>query len=340
MRTTIKQIAERSGLSVPTVSRILSNKGDVHQLATREKVMQVARELGYRPNVSARAMRQGRTGTFALLQSATDGGRSLLPAELLAGLLEATSEHDLHLTVAALPDAKLTDEGFMPKILREWAADGLLINYNAAIPAAMTEIIAENELPAVWINSMQGADCVYPDDERGAQEATEYLLCLGHERIVYATMEGAGHYSEPARRRGYETAMRAAGKTPRSEAVFGNREGRQAGAILLETEALRGPDAPTAFVGYNTQALQTLFPLAAAAGLAVPRQLSLIGFCTSPIEALGVRPADVMVLPVFALGKAAVEMLLRKIEFPQIANPPRPLPFRFEGGWTTAPPSD
>ena len=333
MRTTIKQIAEKSGLSIPTVSRILSNKGDAHQPATRERVLQVARELDYRPNVSARAMRQGRTGTVALLQSATDRGRSLLPAELLAGLLEATAEHDLHLTVAALPDTKLTDQGYMPKILREWAADGLLINYNAAIPPAMTEIIRQNELPAVWINSMQEADCIYPDDERGAREATEILLRLGHERIAYATMFHVGHYSEAARRQGYEAAMKAAGKPPRTLAVYD-----VGGISHLSPEALRGADAPTAFVCYNTQAVQATMALAADAHLSAPDHFSLIGFCISAREALGVRPTDVMPLPEFAMGQAAVETLLKKIENPSLANPPLPLPFAFEGGWTTGPP--
>ena len=339
MRTTIKQIAERSGLSIPTVSRILSNKGEAHQLSTREKVLQVARELGYRPNMSARAMRQGRTGTVALLQSGTDQARSLLPAELLAGILDATAEHDLHLTVAALPDVKLTDDGYLPKILREWAADGLLINYNAAIPETMVNIIQEHELPAVWINSMQATDCVFPDDENAAQQATEYLLRLGHERIAYATMGGAGHYSDAARRTGYETAMRAAGKTPRTLVVFGVRDNARDAVIPAALEMLRGPDAPTALLCYNTQAVQAAAYLAATLGIILPHSLSLIGFCVSPYEALGIRNTDTMVLPEFEMGRVAVDMLIRKIEHPQIANPPRPIPFRLEGGWTTAPPA-
>lgn len=337
LRTTIKQIAERSGLSVPTVSRILSNKGESHLLATRERVLQVARELGYRPNMSARAMRQGRTGTLALLQSGTDQARSLLPAELLAGLLAATAEYDLHLTVAAVPDARLTDQGFMPKILREWSADGLLINYNADIPKAMIELIQSHELPAVWINSMQSADCVYPDDERGGQEATERLLHLGHERIAYATMEGVGHYSDSARRRGYDAAMQRARKSVQHLIVFRHGNVGQESLTNANIEILKGSQAPTAIVCYNTQAVQATIHLATAAGVSTPRALSIIGFCVSPYEALGIRAIDTMVLPELEMGWSAVRMLIRKIEEPHISNAPLPIPYRFEGGWTTAP---
>jgi LacI family transcriptional regulator len=224
----------------------------------------------------------------------------------------------------------------MPKILREWSADGLLINYNAAIPEAMIELIKQHELPAVWINSIQSADCVYPDDEKAAYEATQHLLHLGHERIVYATCP-VGHYSEPARRQGYEAAMHSAGRAPRTMIVF-NGQVDSHDAISLRPENLTGTKAPTAFVCYNTQAVQALMLVAIEAGVAIPRELSLIGFCVSPTEALGVRNVDVMILPEFEMGRFAVEVLMRKVAYPQDITPPKSLPFRFERGWTTAPP--
>jgi LacI family transcriptional regulator len=342
VRATIKQIAERSGLSVPTVSRILSDKGQAHQPATRERVLQAARELGYRPNTSAQAMRRGRFGAIALLQSGTDRVRSLLDAGLLGGILDATAERELHLTVAALADAKLTDQGYMPKILREWAADGLLINYNAEIPERMVDLIARHEIPAVWINSVQESDCIYPDDERAAQEATEHLLRLGHERIVFASNQQTSHYSYAARQRGYEAAMHAAGRVPRS-LITGNigtspPDPARSGEWRIMLDDLPGPDRATALVAYNTETVRAVLYLAAAAGVGIPRDLSLIGFCLSTKEATAIREVDTMVLPQYLMGREAVPMLLDKIEAPDVPLAPRPMPHTFAGGWTTAPP--
>jgi LacI family transcriptional regulator len=331
VRVTIKQIAEQSGLSVPTVSRILRDEGHAHQPATRERVLRVASEMGYRPNTSARAMRSGRFGAVALLQSGTDQVRSLLPPSLLNGILASTGAHELHLTVAALPDEQLTDRGYMPRILREWSVDGLLINYNTDIPEQMAGLIAHHGIPAVWINSVRDADCVFPEDEAGGRAAAEHLLRLGHSRIAYLTPR-PGHYSDEARERGYVAAMHAAGLPPRTVLTF--REEAPDGLM----GALRGQDRPTALVGYNTEATRAAFFHAIRAGLSVPGDLSLIGFSTMAGEPLGILPVDTMAHPGYEMGQRAVRMLLHKIEDPEITLPPCPVPHRLEVGETCAPP--
>jgi len=133
MATTLKVIAEAAGVSIPVVSQVLNSKGQRFRPETRRRVRQAAERLGYRPNNSARAMATGRLGCAALVLS-TQGYRSTLPAELLRGIDEELARHNMHLTIARLPDEKLTREGYVPKILREWLSDGLLINYTSDIP--------------------------------------------------------------------------------------------------------------------------------------------------------------------------------------------------------------
>ncbi|HYG75210.1 MAG TPA: LacI family DNA-binding transcriptional regulator [Planctomycetota bacterium] len=135
MPVTIREIAERSGLSVPTVSQILNNKGHRYRSETCKRVMKAVRELGYRPNSFARAIRMGRFNCVALLLS-TEKSKSFLPNELLRGVHDGVAERDYHMSLTALPDEKLTSQGFVPKILTQWSADGLLIKLSHPRAAA------------------------------------------------------------------------------------------------------------------------------------------------------------------------------------------------------------
>ena len=334
MPVTIKQIAAHSGLSLQTVSRILNNREGQYRPETRRRVLEAAQHLGYLPNSSARAMRTGSFGAVALLLG-SDPISSLLPALLLDGIFEGLEEQGLHLTVTRLPDQNLTDEGFVPKILREWGVDGLLVNYNTDIPPQMVALIDQHAVPAVWINSKQDHDCVYPDDVAGGRQAAEHLLDLGHRRITYLNFFQGAHYSSVDRCRGYREAMRAAGlPAPPAHTISA-----PAGFPDLDslTEWLRRGDRPTAVIAYTPDVTAPLLYAAAAAGLSVPHDLSVITFNDSNRAGVG-RPVDAVLLPEHRMGAVAVEMLTDKIEDRTRCLPPCALPFTLAAGFTSAPP--
>src|SRR5438105_4704906 len=111
-------IARKLNLSQRTVSLCLAGSDRVAE-ATRKRVVETAQELGYRPNRSALSMRTGRFNAIAMLQS-THLGYSFLPEQLLVGLQEGLSRHEMHLVLASVPDEKLTDGQYLPSVLREW----------------------------------------------------------------------------------------------------------------------------------------------------------------------------------------------------------------------------
>jgi LacI family transcriptional regulator len=241
-------IARHAGVSQTTVSFVLNDRTDMPiSAATREKVLASARELGYRPNRSARAIQSGRFGCIALLLSTVELRSILLPG-LRDGILDALGERDIHLVLARLPDTALTDERYVPSILREWFADGLLVNYNSEVPDRMVRLIEENALPAVWVNLRREANCVYPDDEGMVRDATERLLSIGHRRIAYVNYTGVVHYSAADRIAGYRAGMAAAGFVPEViESQHGILSMDEAHAILARPAEHR----PTALVCYN-----------------------------------------------------------------------------------------
>ena len=100
---TIATLAEHLGLSRATVTHVLNGRGDTQRISpkTQQRVREAAQDLGYRANASARAVRAGRFGSIALIQSLWG---QYLPPELLFGLSRALADQDLHLVLSQVPD--------------------------------------------------------------------------------------------------------------------------------------------------------------------------------------------------------------------------------------------
>ncbi len=307
---TLKDVAQRASLSSAAVSLILNGKGTFRP-ETRELVLQSALDLGYRPNGFAQAIANGRFGSFALLL-ASEMGRSLLPSALIDGIEDALELGDKHLSIARLPDEKLTDEGFVPKILSRLMADGLLINYQVDIPQRMHALIEAAAVPAVWLNRKLPLNAVHPDDFGDAVAATRHLLSFGHRRIGWLDFNvGATgtsfHYSNADRYAGYCSAMQSAGLAPRWLGAQ-DKLVRFADRVACVRDLLRAPDRPTAIITYNSDGVVPVMLAATAEGLAYPRDLSLICFAGMALTSLG-QDITAMVTGFRALGHEAVTML-------------------------------
>lgn len=330
---TQQAIADRLGIHRSAVSHVLTGRGEKMGLPPGRiaQIRSTAQQMGYRPNAAARATSGGRMGAVALLLS-TDRGRSRLPDGMFDGICDGLAARNLRLTVARLPDEKLTDPTFVPDVLREWAADGMLIDYTDRIPARMIDLIEASGQPVVWINTKRDCDCVRPDDEAIGRLATERLLALGHRRIAwleYHTREEVAgyHYSRRDRETGYEKAMRAAGLTPHP--AYASRPLGMDERAGFVSDLLHGPKRPTALISYAGYS-HSLATVTQAMGLRVPDDLSLIGFSdpsTLPTH-FGATEREVayVVMPEREVGQAAVAMLLEKLEGENCPLPPRVIP--------------
>jgi LacI family transcriptional regulator len=340
----LQTIAEQVGVSPNTVLRVLrgENKEVWAGTAQRaERIRSLARELGYRPHGSARAMRRGRFDTLALLLSA-DLGRSHLPEDLLNGIADACDAGHQRLTVAKVSDARLTDPQLLPRILGESSSDGLLINYTDRIPTAMPDLIRRCRIPAVWINSRHEHDAVWYDDAAGAAAAARLLLQHGHRRIAWldfvGTTEVEHHYSRSERARG--VAESTSGNVMDLRHLLGTPVGDRLAATV---KLLRRPDRPSAIIAYDGG--ERLLYAANLAGLRVPQDLSLIVFGAAgggtdrPDERQGHfgRNLTTIAIPGEEAGRQAVTMLLEKIRLGGAELPPRILPMEIATGDTVGP---
>jgi LacI family transcriptional regulator len=341
MAVTLKQLSEHTHLSIPTISEILNNKNRLYKNETKRRVFEAARQLGYRPNGSARSIKSGRFRTIALLQSC-QGFRTSLPSTLLSSIEVELKKHGLLLLMESVADEELEPPNSIPGLLKTWSADGLLINYISGYPEPLREFIYQQHFPAVWINSKHENDCVYPNDGAGAIAATEYLIDLGHRRIAFIDYNFGWesdpvHYSSIDRHAGYHKAMTKAGLTPMK--IQGEQQIPTAERIEYSLKWLSQPSRPTAVVCYAPETTLPVYVAARSLGLSIPREISIMGFDDNIIEAIGAR-IDTVILPGLEMGTFAVEHLLRKIQDPSYIFSGQALSLRLEKGWTTAPPCD
>jgi LacI family transcriptional regulator len=334
MHHTIKTIAEKCGVSVPTVSQVLNNTGKISQ-KTRARVLAVCQRLGYRPKLSAKVMRTGRFGTYTFLIS-NKKHASNFPMPLFEGINEEISSRGLLLNVVRTNVEKLFDEKSVPKFLSEWSSDGLLVNL-VNIPKETVELIRKYRIPSIWLNAKQDFDSIYPDDFSGSGIAVEYLKTLGHTRIAYADYthrhpDKNGHYSSRDRWGGYESAMK---KSKLQPVYLGIKNNIPRGERIEFTNSwFSRKDRPTAVICYGTS---TAYPIMIAVlkskNIRIPEDLSLISF--EGDDATGIRITGLS-YDYFETGKKSVDMLARKIESPNKRIESLAMPYSLVAGSTTA----
>lgn len=307
---TIYDIAERAEVSIATVSRVFNNHPRV-SAATRERVLAVAEEIGYRPHVSAQSLARRKAH---LLSAVIPVMTNYFFVEVLRGLQSRLAQSDYDLLVFASNELEDVDTQ-LDRALQRGRGAGVLI-FSMPLNEARVQRLHKSRQPVILV------DCFHPDfdsvsinNELGGYLATRHLLEEGHTRIGMV-MASKG---EPAldRRRGYERALREAG-LPVDEALieasidvkehgFTETAGYDAMAKLL-------PYAPTAV--FATSDIQALGALRAAqeAGFSVPEDVAVVGFDDIVIS----RYVGLSTLrqPMREMGELAVEKFLHRLRNP------------------------
>ena len=311
----IDEIAQRTGCSLTTIRRVLrgGNKEVWSGTAERaERIRQVARDLGFLPNASAAAVKNGRFNAVLLVLS-TERGRCYLPEALLHSLCSALEAAGQHLVIGRFSDEALTSPASLPTFLSRWSCDGALVNYTDRFPSHINDLLCQYRIPSIWMNAPFDVDCVKYDERRGGRDATRLLLEKGHRRIVYIDLRHESdhevHYSAALRLAGYQDAMREAGLQPHPALELGDLGG--SAQIERLANALRGEERATGIVTYDRA--ERILLAAAVAGLQVPRDLSIVTFGDGHSEYAGISVTQ-MALPYEKAGRTAVSLLMEKID--------------------------
>jgi LacI family transcriptional regulator, repressor for deo operon, udp, cdd, tsx, nupC, and nupG len=296
-RVTSTDVAERAGVSQSTVSLVFSGKGRGRvSEATQEQVRRVARELGYRPNVAAQALRLGTSRAVALL--VPDITNPFFSRVLRGAQRAAQAARYTVALVDTANDRRWQEQSF--EALRAGPVDGYLL-FEVSAPEALgpdeNVVLMEAEEP--------GRPSVRFDADAGAAAAFGHLLELGHRRIGHlaASFDAPTfHLRAAARRR----VLTAAGLDPESQprvlTAIGIEAARVAAGPLLD-------EHPTAAFCDDDLIAAGLYMAARERGLRIPRDLSIVGFDDMDFARALEPPLTTVALDAELLGATGFELL-------------------------------
>ncbi len=307
-RVSITAVAERAGVGIGSVSRVLSGKGSVSPEMLR-RVREAVESLGYQPNLLAQSLRSRATRTVGFVIS--DITNPLLAA-IVSGAEAVLSE--------AGYSVLLTNSGGRPEIdaqriglLLRRQVDGLIVLPASEHDTETIEALAGAGVPIVAIDrelpGVPDASYVLSDHYAGVAAATRHLLAAGHRRVALV----AGPNMRPARERlrAYSDAHAAGGVTPFGSAFgpLSAQRGFEATGRLLDGHA-----PPTAIVLGGNQLLEGAIEAAQVRGVAVGHDIALVCCDDIPLGRFHRPPIPTVVRDTDGMGRAAARAFLARID--------------------------
>jgi DNA-binding LacI/PurR family transcriptional regulator len=300
-------VARRAGVSQKTVSRVVNNAPHVRP-DVREKVTRAIEELGYLPNVAARALASQRTHTIGVLAA---GAAMLGPARRLYSLEQAARKHGYTLTVTSLPDLSAPCVANGIKDLLARGVEGLVLE----VPTHLVEVDALQlgGRPVVTsagpIAGIENQTVIDVDQAAICRQLTEYLLSLGHETVWHV----AGPHDWDAaeeRRSGWQSALESAGRRvpPVLVGDWSARSGYEHG-LTLATQ-----DEVTAVFAANDQMAMGILRAFSEVGRQIPRDVSVAGYDDVPEAEFQMVPLTTVAIDAESTAERILAELVHMIE--------------------------
>lgn len=325
---TVYDVAERSGVSIATVSRVYRNPDSV-RAQTRERVLQAARELGYVPSGNARGLASRTTGVLGLCfpdyadpdaeadaetDSGADDAAMLYSDQIIRGMERAARRHGYALLIAASLEGG--PESLVAKVAGR--VDGFAV-LAQTVPTEDLEVISRR-LPVVMLagpREIDHLDHLVVANAAGERELARHLIeDHGLRRLAFVGGEPDSPDAE-ARFRGFREACRDAGlPAPDAPDLRTGMMTRAEGARAAETLLDRGAERPDAMLFANDQMAVGALRALERRGVRVPEDIAVTGFDGIPLSRI-VRPSLTTVRqPIRQLGEQAVELLVQRLADP------------------------
>jgi DNA-binding LacI/PurR family transcriptional regulator len=265
-RVTLADVAKQAGVSTALASIVMRDAPGA-STQSRQRILAVARQLGYRPDVRARSLASLKAHVIGVLF----GRAGRFHLELIDGLYAAAEELGWDLVLSALTTSR--DERRALESLHDFRFDALVM-----LGPPVAEPLLAGQIPLVvmgWHVDNPGVDIVRTSDEHGMALAVRHLVELGHRRIAH--LEGGRGLVAAARRDAYIQAMRFHGLTDEIRVVPCGGEdqidGQRAARTLLGDREL-----PTAIIAFNDDIAAAAMSVLAQQGIHAPEGISIIGF--------------------------------------------------------------
>jgi LacI family transcriptional regulator len=311
MAARLKDVADRVGVSIKTVSNVINGRTGRVSAATRAQVLAAIDELGYRPHAAAQGLRTRRSHTIGFISH--EVAFTPYAGSMIKGAHDLAWAHDKILMIVNTDGDPATAAAAVETML-ERRVEGII--YAAMYHRAVQPPAAIREVPAVLLNCYcadRSLPSVVPDEVTGGREATEALLRKGHRRIGLLNV---GRFIPAAvgRLEGYKQAL-AAYDVPFDRSLVRAGNSMADSGYRYALELMQVPDPPTAlFCGSDRMAMGAYDALKEL-GASIPGDVAVRGFDDQEVIAPYLRPPlSTSALPHYEMGQWAVCYLLERAE--------------------------
>jgi LacI family transcriptional regulator len=322
----IRDIANRAGASIATVSRVVNGSGYV-SADMRARIEAAVAELGYRPNAGARMMRSGSSRMVGVLLPALDVHFFGILAHTVEQALFARGYQAMICSTAESPDH---EAAYVAAMLAQ-QVDGVILAAVTSDGAAVARLSAAR-VPIVAVDrALPGTPAVAADHHAGGRMLARHLLDLGHRAIGVV---GAPGHSAPVQERlaGIVAELAGAGLAPMATRLGPDHSFEACRSLAAD---LLSDFTPTALIGISDMAAIGALHAAVARALRVPDDLSVIGFDDLPAARYTIPQLTTVAQPIRQIGQAAIDTLIALMRG-DTPPPPPDLPLTLITRGTTA----
>lgn len=312
-RVTLKDLAERLGVTVTTVSKALRDYPDISE-ETKREVKELAAALNYHPDSQALALRGNRSYTIGLIIPEIV---HFFFSNVINGILNVAEKQGYRLLITISRNER-AEEKKQVNLLFNTKVDGVIVSLaNETHDASHFKVLSEYEIPLVMFDKVdQHFDCskVIIDDHKGAFVATQHLIDKGCKRIAH--IRGPLTPSNSIGRfEGYKTALQAAGITPDPRLVKVCHEVTLDEGYAFTKELLQSENPPDGIFSVTDQVGVGALRAAQDMGIEVPAQLKIVGFSDSLIARVAYPALSTIYQPGYEIGEAAARLIIEEIEW-------------------------
>ncbi|MFN8490188.1 MAG: LacI family DNA-binding transcriptional regulator [Caldilineaceae bacterium] len=313
-KSTLREIAERAGVSMMTASNVINQKEDHYSSETRERVLRAATDIGYVPNPVARHLRKGRVGLIALvIPDILNPYYSELSQHIITEAEAAGYTVLIHFTNGERDKERLIISG-----TKQLTVDGIILDPLALDPEDIQPSKIHTPLILLGARRLHTPyDHVMIDDAAAAKLATEHLIQIGRKRIApigvtAGTSKGMPYF----RLEGFKQALREAGLFIDEAMLMPTpipRFDRAHGAMIME-QLLALPAPPDAVFCFNDLVALGAMRLLLDHGYRVPDDVAVIGFDNIVESKFSVPPLSTIAQGRLDMSRLALRLLLERVE--------------------------
>ena len=308
---TIQDIAEKAGVSIKTVSRVFNNAPNVRQ-QKRDLVLGVARELGYRPNISARQLASKRS--FVLIHFYDNPNMDYLSG-IYDGMRAACSEKGYYAVAERLSLHNRSYKDSLLDYLTRTPVDGVILSPPISDDKAVIREIEKRNIPCSLISpGIKKRHCinVFIDEKTAGRKMTEFLIARGHTKLAFISGLDT-HTASSQREAGFWSAIEAHGLKRKDMVRIGGDFSMQSGFTAFEKLAKSKTRVTGVFAGNDEMAIGAIIA-ALRAGMKVPEDISFVGFDDSAFARSMWPPITSLAQPIGEMAGLSAKKLIDWID--------------------------